>query len=53
MPCSLRAYAEQINCAADRLCSVLSVAEKDGAEVEMWRLYGAMTMDVVGSAAFG
>jgi len=51
--CSLRAYAEKINEAASRLSGELAVAAKNGTEVEMWRLYGAMTMEVVGGAAFG
>lgn len=51
--CSLRAYAGQINDAAARLCGELAVAASEGKEVEMWRIYGAMTMEVVGGAAFG
>ncbi len=43
---SLKEFAEHIITAADRLCSVLAAAAKEGREVEMWRLYGALTMEV-------
>ena len=35
-----------ITTAADRLCAVLDGAAKEGREVEMWRLFGALTMEV-------
>jgi len=43
---SLKEFAEHIITAADRLCGVLAAAAKEGREVEMWRLYGALTMEV-------
>jgi hypothetical protein len=38
---------------AKRLMSRLESAEKEGKEVNIWRLLGDMTMDVVGTTAFG
>ena len=38
---------------ADMLCARLEAAAAAGAEVDVWRLLGAMTMDVVQRAAFG
>ena len=35
-----------ITTAADRLCAVLETAAEEGREVEMWRLFGALTMEV-------
>ena len=38
---------------ADRLAAILSKAANEGRELNIWRQFGHMTMDVVGSAAFG
>jgi hypothetical protein len=38
---------------ADRLARRLEKAAEEGVEVNMWRLLGDLTMDVVGTTAFG
>ncbi len=38
---------------AGRLCSLLEGAAASGAEVDMWRSMGQLTMDVVGTTVFG
>ncbi len=42
-----------MNASASRLVDVLARKAKAGEPVEMWRLWGCLTMDVVGSTAFG
>ncbi len=49
---SLREFAVHITTAADRLCAVLDVAASEGREVEMWRLFGALTMEVRSGLSF-
>jgi len=50
---SLAEYAAPMREGAKRLMSRLESAEKEGKEVNIWRLLGDMTMDVVGTTAFG
>lgn len=38
---------------AGRLCELLEGAAAPGAEVDMWRSMGQLTMNVVGSTVFG
>ena len=38
---------------AGRLCRQLGSAAEEGREVDLWRELGKMTMDVVGTTAFG
>ena len=38
---------------AGRLCRQLGSAADEGREVDIWRELGKMTMDVVGTTAFG
>ncbi len=50
---SLRNYTSIMNASAERLVNVLAAKAKSGEEVEIWRLFGCLTMEVVGSTAFG
>lgn len=50
---SLRNYTSIMNASAERLVNVLAAKTKSGEEVEIWRLFGCLTMEVVGSTAFG
>lgn len=51
--CSLEISAKEMNVGADRLAAILSKHAQEGRELNIWRQFGHMTMDVVGSAAFG
>lgn len=42
-----------MNDAAERLVDAVAAKSRAGEEVEIWRLFGNLTMEVVGSAAFG
>mmetsp|Transcript_11953 Transcript_11953/g.30216 ORF Transcript_11953/g.30216 Transcript_11953/m.30216 type:complete len:521 (+) Transcript_11953:2-1564(+) len=50
---SLAEYAAPMRKGAERLMARLAEAEKEQTEVNIWRLLGDMTMDVVGTTAFG
>lgn len=50
---SLEISSKEMNVGADRLASILSKAAQENRELNIWRQFGHMTMDVVGSAAFG
>ncbi len=50
---SLEISSKEMNVGADRLAAILSRAANEGRELNIWRQFGHMTMDVVGSAAFG
>ena len=50
---SLEISSKEMNVGADRLAAILSRAAQEGRELNIWRQFGHMTMDVVGSAAFG
>lgn len=50
---SLRAYGGLFNASAERLVDVLAAKAKSGEPAEMLRLMGCLTMECVGSAAFG
>mmetsp|Transcript_1357 Transcript_1357/g.4048 ORF Transcript_1357/g.4048 Transcript_1357/m.4048 type:complete len:577 (-) Transcript_1357:297-2027(-) len=52
-PDSLRGYIGFINQSADHLVEALAPAAQSGSEVEVWRVMGQLTVEVVGSAAFG
>lgn len=52
-PDSLRGYIGFINHSADQFVESLAPMAKSGEDVEIWRLLGRLTMDVVGSSAFG
>lgn len=52
-PSSLRAYAGMMNASAEQLADVLAAKAETREEVEIWRLFCCLTMDVVGSTAFG
>ena len=49
----LAAYAPLMLNSADRLADRLAAVAETGAEVDIWRLLGAMTMEVVLACAFG
>ena len=51
--CSLEISAKEMNVGVDRLGAILAKNAKEGKELNIWRQFGHMTMDVVGSAAFG
>ena len=42
-----------MSCSAQQLVAVLGQKADTGEEVEIWRLFGCLTMEVVGSTAFG
>ena len=44
---------ELINRSAEHLCTNLAGYARQGKETNVWRDFGRMTMDVVGSVAFG
>jgi hypothetical protein len=50
---SLDISSKEMNVGADRLASILAKAAGESRELNIWRQFGHMTMDVVGSAAFG
>lgn len=50
---SLRAYTTVMNASADRLVNVLGAKAKAGQPVEIWRLFGCLTMEVICSTALG
>lgn len=52
-PDSLKGYVGFINTSADHLVDALAPSAKSGQPIEIWRLMGRLTLDVVGSAAFG
>jgi hypothetical protein len=51
--CSLRAYTTVMTASADRLVNILSKKAKAGEPVEIWRLFGCLTMEVICSTALG
>jgi hypothetical protein len=51
--CSLRGYTRLMGDAADRLVDIVAGKARAGEEVEVFRLFGQLTMEVVGSTAFG
>lgn len=52
-PDSLKGYIGFINHSVDQFVDVLAPMAKSGEDVEIWRLLGRLTLDIVGSAAFG
>lgn len=50
---SLRGYMGLMNASAEQLADVLAAKAETGEEVEIWRLFGCLTLEVVGSTAFG
>jgi hypothetical protein len=52
-PHSLLGYCPVMNACAGKLVARLEAASEAGAEVDMWRELGRMTLAVVGTAAFG
>ncbi|CAK0783443.1 hypothetical protein CVIRNUC_006642 [Coccomyxa viridis] len=50
---SLGMSTELINRSAEHLCTNLAGYARQGKETNVWRDFGRMTMDVVGSVAFG
>ncbi|KAK9909472.1 hypothetical protein WJX75_002811 [Coccomyxa subellipsoidea] len=50
---SLEISSKEMNIGAERLAAVLTKFAKQGKEVNIWRQFGYMTMDVVGTTAFG
>ncbi|CAL8467564.1 g7102 [Coccomyxa elongata] len=50
---SLEISSKEMNIGAERLALTLAKFAKEGKEVNIWRQFGYMTMDVVGTAAFG
>lgn len=50
---SLQKYTALMNDKANRLCACLEEHAKRGDAAEVWRLFGAMTMEIVGTTAFG
>lgn len=50
---SLNGYANLMNAGADRLLRRLGKAAAKEQEVNIWRMLGDLTMDVVGTASFG
>lgn len=50
---SLKGYTQLMNDAAERLVDAVVAKSHAGEEVEIWRLFGNLTMEVVGSTAFG
>jgi hypothetical protein len=53
VPCSLRGYTRLMGDAAERLVDIVAAKARAGEEVEVFRLFGQLTMEVVGSTAFG
>ena len=50
---SLRGYIGLMNASSERLVDVLAGKAKAGEPVEIWRLFGCLTMEIVCSTAFG
>ncbi|EIE24557.1 cytochrome P450 [Coccomyxa subellipsoidea C-169] len=50
---SLEISSKEMNIGAERLAATLAKFAKQGKEVNIWRQFGYMTMDVVGTTAFG
>lgn len=50
---SLEISAKEMNVGADRMAVILAKKAKEHQELNIWRQFGHLTMDVVGSAAFG
>lgn len=50
---SLQAYSALMNLAADSLIANIEVAVKESRVIDMYRLLGSMTLEVVGTSAFG
>lgn len=50
---SLRGYTGLMNASMEQLVDVLAAKAETGEEVEIWRLFGCLTLEVVGSTAFG
>ncbi|KAL4438672.1 hypothetical protein ABPG77_006276 [Micractinium sp. CCAP 211/92] len=50
---SMQVHSVRMAQSAGRLCSLLEGAAASGAEVDMWRSMGQLTMDVVGTTVFG
>ena len=53
MSCSLRGYTRLMGDAADRLVDIVAARARAGEEVEVFRLFGQLTMGAIGSLAFG
>lgn len=52
-PQSLCTYTDLMNDSAVRFTNIVAQYAKSGEVLEIWRLFGRLTMSVVGSAAFG
>ncbi|KAK9828027.1 hypothetical protein WJX81_001818 [Elliptochloris bilobata] len=50
---SLDAVTGLMNEGVERLCDTLARVNKEGRDINIWRQFGHMTMDVVGTSAFG
>ena len=50
---SISKHAQLMAASADKLVAQLRVAGQEGREVDVWRMAGLMTLDVVGTCAFG
>lgn len=50
---SMQVHSVRMAQSAGRLCELLEGAAASGAEVDMWRSMGQLTIDVVGSTVFG
>ena len=52
-PSSMEAVSPLMTQGADKLCDNLSILAAKGKAVDIWRHFGQMVIDVVGTAAFG
>ncbi|KAK9909316.1 hypothetical protein WJX75_000424 [Coccomyxa subellipsoidea] len=50
---SLEISSKEMNIGANRMAAILTNKAKEQGELNIWRQFGHLTMDVVGSAAFG
>ena len=50
---SLAGFADEMAAGADRLGDRLAAAAEAGQEVDVWRMFGALTLEVVANCAFG
>ena len=53
VPSSMEAVTPLMTQGADKLCDNLSILAAKGKAVDIWRQFGQMVIDVVGTAAFG
>ncbi len=51
-PASLQGYSKLMNSSAARMCSTLAGAAKAGSVVEIYRLFGALTMEIIGATGY-